>query len=144
MMTYSWMVSINDDISDNHATPIRTGTGRVDLTLPSMRGIMTGMSDGWPRMLSADRAALRSPELPRRISTAKRDTSRSGHVPSRLVLFKYCDGKRAPADVRSMLASRKNDASETMAVWRRSGSFLTTSKSSIDWITREMFVFAKR
>ena len=93
------------------------------------------MSDGWPRMFNADRAALRSPASPSMISTAILFTSRLGQVSLRapsLVTFKYCDGKRASADNRSMQATRKKEARETMAVWRRSGSRRTTFKSSND------------
>lgn len=105
------------------------------VTFPSIRGITTGMSDGWPRMLRADRAALRSPASPRLISTAILFTKRRGQVslrPASHVLFKYCDGNRVSADNRSVQATRKKDARETMAVWRRSGSRRTTFESSND------------
>ena len=55
-------------------------------TFPSMRGMMTGMRDGWPRMLKAERAALRSPDPPCRISTARRATNRLGQSSSLLTL----------------------------------------------------------
>lgn len=106
------------------------------LTFPSIRGMTTGMSDGWPRMLSADSAALRSPASPRLISTAIFFTKRLGQVSLRalsLVMFKYCDGKRVSADNRSMQATRKKEARETMAVCRRSGSRRTTFESSNDF-----------